>query len=142
MPYCPICLLQLPSTWRQLQQFPTPASYSLLNYYCSQVFPQLQGLYLEITGPTLIDLKLRTHSNYEAVATAVSGRSAGFFIGAVLGGLLVDKLGAYCDLLVALSLNGGAAATVILPWVHITDLLFFITLCQGTFEGVINIGKY
>ena len=40
----------------------------------------------------LIDLKMRAHSNYEDVATAISGESVGFFIGSALGGLLVDKL--------------------------------------------------
>lgn len=100
-----------------------------------------QGLCLEITGPTLIDLKIRTNSNYESVASAVSGRSAGYFIGSALGGLLVDTLGHYSDLIVALCLDGMAAFTVALPWSPVTELIFFTSLCGGTFEGIINIGK-
>ncbi|WAQ95746.1 MF4B1-like protein [Mya arenaria] len=98
-----------------------------------------QGLCLEITGPTLIDLKLRTHSNFEAVATAVSGRSAGFFIGSALGGVLVDKLGRFSDLILAISLDLMAGFTAALPWARMTELMFAISLCAGTCEGVINI---
>lgn len=103
--------------------------------------PLFQGLCLEITGPTLIDLKIRTNSDYESVATAVSGRSLGYFIGSALGGPLVDKVGLYSNLIVALSLDGMAAFTVGLPWAPVTELIFFISVCAGTFEGVINIGK-
>ncbi|KAL3876731.1 hypothetical protein ACJMK2_034532 [Sinanodonta woodiana] len=97
------------------------------------------GLYLEITGPTLIDLKIRTHSDYEDVALAISGRSVGYFTGAVIGGIFVDKFGHFCDLMLALSLDGGAAATMVIPWVQITELLWFLCWLQGTFEGIINI---
>lgn len=45
----------------------------------------LQGLFLEITGPTLIDLKIKTGADYEEVAVAVSGRSVGYFIGSAIG---------------------------------------------------------
>lgn len=44
-----------------------------------------KGLYLEITGPTLIDLKIKTGADYEQVAVAVSGRSVGYFIGSAIG---------------------------------------------------------
>lgn len=97
------------------------------------------GLCLEITGPTLIDLKLRLHTDYESISTAVSGRSAGFFIGSALGGVLVDRFGLYCDLMVAICLDLMAAATASMPWSPQTELMFFVSLCGGTFEGVINI---
>ena len=96
---------------------------------------------MEITGPTLIDLKIQTNSNYEDVATAVSGRSVGYFIGSALGGVLVDKLGLFCDVMIAICLDGGAIATLGVPWVPNTELIWFLTCMQGTFEGVINIGK-
>ena len=100
----------------------------------------LQGLYTEVTGPTLIDLKLRTNADYEQVAVAVSGRSVGYFIGSAIGGVLVDKFDRYCDLMIALCLNGGAIATVIAPWSTVVGVLWFLIVLQGTFEGVINIG--
>ena len=45
----------------------------------------IQGLCLEITGPTLIDLRIKTGADYEEVAVAVSGRSVGYFIGSAIG---------------------------------------------------------
>lgn len=97
------------------------------------------GLYLEITGPTLIDLKIRTGADYEEVAVAVSGRSVGYFIGSAIGGVLVDRFIGYCDLMIGVCLTGGAIATVFVPWSPIVELLWFIIVLQGTFEGVINI---
>lgn len=97
------------------------------------------GLYLEITGPTLIDLKIRTGADYEEVAVAVSGRSVGYFIGSAIGGVLVDRFLSYCDLMIGICLTGGAIATVFVPWTPVVELLWFIIVLQGTFEGVINI---
>ncbi|XP_060588296.1 sodium-dependent glucose transporter 1A-like [Ruditapes philippinarum] len=97
------------------------------------------GMCLEITGPTLIDLKIRIKTDYESISTAVSGRSAGFFIGSAIGGVLVDKFGLYCDLMVAVCLDLMAVSAAAIPWVPSTELIFFVSLCGGTFEGVINI---
>ncbi|KAL4239900.1 hypothetical protein ACF0H5_000699 [Mactra antiquata] len=97
------------------------------------------GLNLEITGPTLKDLIIRIDSNYESMSTAVFGRSAGFFIGSALGGVLVDKLGFYCELMVAICLDLMGASIAVIPWVPSTDLIFVMSLLGGTFEGVINI---
>lgn len=102
----------------------------------------LQGLYLEITGPTQKDLKLRAHLDYEEVSRAMSGRSIGFFIGAAIGGFLVDKLDPYCDLMVAVCLDLGATATIVAPHAQEIALLWFLFVMQGTFEGIINIGKH
>ena len=82
-----------------------------------------------------------TNSNYELVSRAISGRSAGYFIGSFLGGPLVDKLEKYCDLMIAISLNGAAIATIIVPYSSNVSVLGFLLIVGGTFEGVINIGK-
>jgi MFS family permease len=97
---------------------------------------------LEITGPTLKDLKLRANLDYEDVSRAVSGRSIGFFLGAALGGFLVDKLDSYCDLMLAVCLDLGATATIVAPYSQRLGLMWFLFVMQGTFEGIINIGKY
>jgi MFS family permease len=99
-------------------------------------------LYTEITGPTLKDLKLRANLNYEDISRAVSGRSIGFFLGAALGGFLVDKLDPYCDLMLAVCLDLGATATIVAPHSQNIGLLWFLFAAQGTSEGIINIGKY
>ncbi|XP_013413251.1 sodium-dependent glucose transporter 1A-like [Lingula anatina] len=97
------------------------------------------GLSLEISGPTMQDLILRTGTNYEEVSRAISGRSAGFFTGAVIGGFLVDKLRLYCDLMIGVSLVIMSAGSVAVPWSPWTGLIWFIFFLQGTCEGVINI---
>jgi MFS family permease len=74
------------------------------------------------------------------VSRAISGRSGGYFIGSFLGGPLVDKLEKYCDLMIAICLNGAAIATVIAPYSPDVSILGFLLVLGGTFEGVINIG--
>ena len=66
----------------------------------------------------------------------------GRFIGSALGGILVDKLKLFCDLMIAVSLDGGAIATLGVPWVPKTELIWFLSCLQGCFAGVINIGNY
>ena len=107
----------------------------------NKTFGTLQGLYTEISGTTQKDLILITDSNYELVSRAISGRSAGYFIGSFLGGPLVDKFGRYCDLMIAICLDGAAVATIIAPHSPNVSVLGFLLVVGGTFEGVINIGK-
>ncbi|KAK3106892.1 hypothetical protein FSP39_002137 [Pinctada imbricata] len=93
---------------------------------------------LEITGPTLIDLKLVTATSYEDVARAASGRGFGFFIGAFCGGFLVEKLYHYCDVMVAIFVSLMGILGIVIPNVD-ASLMFVVILFQGICEGVINI---
>ncbi|XP_062596509.1 sodium-dependent glucose transporter 1B-like isoform X2 [Saccostrea cucullata] len=97
------------------------------------------GLCIEIAGPTLKDLKLRVDLDYEEVSRAVSGRSGGYFIGSAMGGLFVDKLDPYCDLMLATSLDLMGTATIVLPFSQSIGLMWFLFVMQGTFEGILNI---
>ncbi|VDI51143.1 MFS transporter, FHS family, Na+ dependent glucose transporter 1 [Mytilus galloprovincialis] len=93
----------------------------------------------EISGTTQKDLIIKTNSDYELVSRAISGRSFGYFIGSFIGGPLVDKLGNYCDLMIAISLDGAAIATIIAPYSSNVGMLGVLLVIGGTFEGVINI---
>ena len=95
----------------------------------------------EISGTTLIDLKARTKSSYEEVATAISGLSIGYTIGSILGGALIDKLGLFLELMMALSLNVLAVATIGIPWVPRTELIWVLCCIQGVGGGVLNTCK-
>ncbi|XP_060078338.1 sodium-dependent glucose transporter 1B-like [Ylistrum balloti] len=97
------------------------------------------GLTLEITGPTLKDLRLKTDGSYEDVSRAISGRSVGFFIGAAIGGVLVDKLHPFCNLMIAICLDGIAVVTTIAPNMTSVNVVWALFVLAGTFEGVINI---
>ena len=102
----------------------------------------LQGLMMEIYGPTLIDLRARTNSTYEALATAVASKNIGYFTGAILGGILVDKYGLFCDLMLALSLDATAFATIGIPWVSRTELIWVLCFIKGVGGGVLNTCKF
>ncbi|XP_060072889.1 sodium-dependent glucose transporter 1B-like [Ylistrum balloti] len=97
------------------------------------------GTYMEINGPTLKDLILRTRSSYEDVTSAVSGRSVGKFVGVVIGGLITDRFGRYSDLFIALSLTVAAITVAIVPWINHTDVLWAFYLLLGITIGTIDI---
>ncbi|XP_021362962.1 sodium-dependent glucose transporter 1A-like [Mizuhopecten yessoensis] len=97
------------------------------------------GIYMEINGPTLKDLVLRTGSSYEDITSALSGRSVGKFVGVVIGGLLTDRFGRYCDLFLALSLTVAATAVAIVPWINQTEVLWVFYFLLGITIGTIDI---
>ncbi|KAL4239898.1 hypothetical protein ACF0H5_000697 [Mactra antiquata] len=82
---------------------------------------------------------IKLNTDYEAVAVAVSGRSVGLFPGCVIGGVLVDKFGKYCHLMLALSLEIAAIVTVAVPWSPNVEVLWFLCFVGGLVESVINI---
>ncbi|XP_053391780.1 sodium-dependent glucose transporter 1A-like [Mercenaria mercenaria] len=97
------------------------------------------GLYLEIFGPTLIDLKIKLNTDYENIAVAVSGRMVGLFPGCVFGGLLVDKFRKYCHLMLAVCLDVAAVVTVFIPWSPNVEVLWFLCFVGGFVESIVNI---
>ena len=98
-------------------------------------------MFLEIFGPTLKDLKIKTNSSYEDLAGAVSARSIGLFAGCVVGGVLVDRFGPFCHLFLALALDMAAAVTVAAPWSPGINVLTFCCAIGGVSETIINVGK-
>ena len=50
----------------------------------------VQGLYLEIAGPTLPDLKHALGVNYEEIARTLVARSVGYFLSSALAGVAAD----------------------------------------------------
>ena len=95
-------------------------------------------MYVEIIGPTLIDLKTRTNLSYEFLAVAVSGVSIGYLIGAVAGGFLIDKFGLFLDLALAVGLHLGAVGTVAILWIPNTQLLWLLCYLLGASTGIVN----
>ena len=53
----------------------------------------------------------------------------------------MDRFGGFRDLMIGVCLSSGAVATVFAPWAPVEQLMWFIIVVQGTFEGVINIGS-
>ena len=101
-----------------------------------------QGLYLEIYGPTLIDLKLKIGADYEQIATAISGRGVGVFVGCVVWGILVDKFLHWSHVFIAIALGIAAIVTVVAPWSPNVELLYLWCAVGGFAEVAIGIGKH
>ncbi|XP_033763279.1 sodium-dependent glucose transporter 1A-like [Pecten maximus] len=97
------------------------------------------GMFLEIIGPTLQDLKDRTNSDYESLSQAVSGRSIGAVSGSIIGGILIDKQGRYCDLIIGFCLTAAAAATMAVPLSTKVLLTGALIMVQGLAELIVNV---
>ncbi len=55
------------------------------------IINKLQGIYIELIGPTLLDLKDRVAADYEEISRALVARSVGYFCAAMVGGTLADR---------------------------------------------------
>ena len=71
----------------------------------------------------------------------MAGKNIGYFTGAILGGILIDKFGLFCDLMVALSLDILAFATIYIPWVSRTELMWVLCFVKGTGGRIRNTCK-
>ncbi|XP_060073762.1 sodium-dependent glucose transporter 1A-like [Ylistrum balloti] len=97
------------------------------------------GMFLEIIGPTLQDLKDRTDSDYESLSQAVSGRSIGAVSGSIIGGILIDRFGQYCDLIIGFCLTAAAGATMAVPLSTKVLLTGALIMVQGLAELIVNV---
>lgn len=97
------------------------------------------GLYLEIPGPTMIDIKIIFKATYEEVSRSVSGRGAGGFVGAIIGGFLVDKCSNCLDFLIALSEMIAGLTIMFAPYTYSINTLWFHYFILGVCSGVIGI---
>ncbi|XP_013401835.1 sodium-dependent glucose transporter 1A-like [Lingula anatina] len=111
------------------------------NIYINLIWIAL-GMALELTGPSLQDLKDRVDSNYEEIARAVIGRSAGFFVGSFGGGFLCDRFQRHVDLILVAFLCVAAVGTFAIPWCSVLPLLWFMFVLQGMSEGVLATGAH
>ena len=96
---------------------------------------------MEINGATLKDLVYKTGADYESVTGAVSGRSVGKFVGSLLGGILMDRLGRFSDLIIAVALLLAAGTVTSVPWVYDVTVLWVLYFTLGVLLGVTNIGE-
>ncbi|XP_045196704.2 sodium-dependent glucose transporter 1-like [Mercenaria mercenaria] len=97
------------------------------------------GLYLEMPGPTMIDIKIIFKATYEDVSRSVSGRGAGGFCGALVAGFLVDRFSHSLDLLIALAETVAGLAIMTLPYTFTINTLWFHYFTLGVCSGVVGI---
>lgn len=97
------------------------------------------GLTMEIGGPTMLDLRLRFQSDAEEVARAVSAAGAGLFLGALVGGLFVDALGPWKDVLVCVAQIVSALVVICMPYVANLSVMWLMFFVVGICAGVTNV---
>ena len=101
---------------------------------------QFQGFYVEIVGPTVPDLKQTLGFTYEQISRGLACKSAGFFIGSLLGGLLHERFYRHTDLIMAVGLLLGSVGTFFIPWFDMLACFGFMFMLTGISEGFLNTG--
>lgn len=89
----------------------------------------------------MIDIRIIFQASFEEVSRSVSGRGAGGFFGALIGGLLVDRCSHSLDLLIAISETLATLAITFIPYTYNINTLWFHYFVLGVCNGVIVIGK-
>ncbi|KAL3883296.1 hypothetical protein ACJMK2_029578 [Sinanodonta woodiana] len=97
------------------------------------------GMYMEIAGPTLLDMRLLLHTNFESIAGSVSGRGAGALLGAFVSGILVDRFSDWKDLIAGISQLGAALSIVMMPFIRDTGFLWFLFFASGAAAGMTSV---
>lgn len=100
-----------------------------------------QGLYMEIGGPTMLDLRIYFDSNPEEIARSVSALGVGLFVGALLAGLLVDMIGTWKILLVTGAQLLATVSIISMPYVGSLSALWVMFFLLGTAAGTVNVCK-
>ncbi|XP_064634021.1 uncharacterized protein LOC135491960 isoform X2 [Lineus longissimus] len=94
------------------------------------------GLCMALPGPTLLDLQERTNTDTEDISRIFIGRSTGYLIGSVIGGLLIDMMNK--SFLMSMFLLLMAIGTAILPWCTRLYLLIITIAFQGVSMGLVD----
>lgn len=96
------------------------------------------GLALASLGPTLPDLARLTGASLSTLSTIFVARSAGYLVGAVIGGRLFDRIPGH--LLLAGMLGTMAICLALVPISHSVLLLAAILFVLGWGEGGLDVG--
>ncbi|XP_070200497.1 sodium-dependent glucose transporter 1-like isoform X2 [Littorina saxatilis] len=98
------------------------------------------GLCVSIPGATLLDLEERTHTTTEHISFIFTGRSLGYLLGSVVGGVLFVYFDQQILLFYTLVLTG--MATIAVPWCTALVALASMIAVQGLALGVLDTGKH
>ncbi|XP_052811849.1 sodium-dependent glucose transporter 1-like [Mya arenaria] len=98
-----------------------------------------KGLYLEALGPAMIDLRLIYATNYASVTRAVAGRGAGCFIGAAVGGVLIDRWPSLLELWCAVFTTVAGLGVSMVTYLPSIDHVWLLYLLLGAASSIVNI---
>ena len=105
------------------------------------LFHVLQGIFLEMAGPTLPGLKSRTGTNFEEISRVLVARNMGYAAGALLGGFLCDRFKRHVELVVTIAFLLSTIGTAVTPWCTQLWLLGIFFHLQGLGVGLVDTGK-
>lgn len=89
----------------------------------------------------MIDVKLIFNATFEEVSRSVSGRGAGGFVGALIGGILIDRFGHSLDFVVGVCETAAAVAIAFLPFSPSISTVWIHYFTIGFTASIINMGK-
>ena len=96
---------------------------------------------MEVSAPTMIDLRYRLDTGYEELAAAIGAGGVGTFPGCIVGGFIVDKFGGYSHFTLAMALNLAAVSVVLIPWVPDVYYLWILSFMTGFGLAIHNSGQ-
>ena len=96
-----------------------------------------QGIFSEISGPTLTFLRDRIDASFEEISRALVARSVGFLLGSLSGGALSQRWNRFINLWLSIAMVVGAVATGFQPWSNGLAVLAFLFFMDGLVKGII-----
>ena len=96
-----------------------------------------QGLFSEISAPTLTFLRDRIDASFEEISRALVARSVGFLLGSLSGGALSQRWNRFINLWLSIAMVVGAVATGFQPWSNGLAVLAFLFFVDGLAKGII-----
>ncbi|KAL8186405.1 UNVERIFIED_CONTAM: hypothetical protein K2H54_069718 [Gekko kuhli] len=96
------------------------------------------GMAIAVLGPTFQDLATNVNRSVSQISYIFVGRSAGYFGGSLIGGILFDYMNA--QLLLGFSMLGTAIGLCVIPWCKKALLLTAMMSVIGSAMGVLDTG--
>ncbi|KAH3729322.1 sodium-dependent glucose transporter 1B-like isoform X1 [Dreissena polymorpha] len=97
------------------------------------------GLFFEVGGPTMVDLRMKFNTSSADIARSVSAQGFGIFAGALAGGLVIDAMRTWKFLVVTLAETIATVAVILMPFVASLTWLWVMFFSVGTAAGLINV---
>ena len=101
----------------------------------------LQGLTCLVIAPTIPDLRATLGYTYEEISRGLAARSAGFFVGSIIGGVLNDVCPQHSELIVSLSIIMSSTASIFIPMFASLPLFITLLFIVGIGFTIINTGE-
>ncbi|XP_032072536.1 sodium-dependent glucose transporter 1 isoform X1 [Thamnophis elegans] len=96
------------------------------------------GMAIAVLGPTFQDLAANVNKNVSQISYIFVGRSAGYFSGSLIGGILFDCMNS--KLLLGLSMLGTTLGLYAIPWCKKAILLTTVMAVIGFAMGILDTG--